>query len=118
MYDQTIAAIASSYIKEGKEEKAVEVLTDSVKNGQAGPETYFILGTVQLTKGSLPEAEAALLESIKQNPVFHQAHYQLALVYISLQNAEAAKEHASKAVQLNPDEKVFLELLDKIDEFS
>ncbi|PLS15240.1 rhomboid family intramembrane serine protease [Bacillus sp. M6-12] len=114
--DQAIAAIASSYIKEGKEDKALEVLNESVENGQAGPETYFILGTVQLTKGNLPEAEAFLSKAVEQNPEFHQAHYQLAIVYINLQNASAAKEHASKAVQLQPDEKIYIELLDKMNE--
>ncbi|MDQ7860788.1 tetratricopeptide repeat protein [Peribacillus frigoritolerans] len=48
-------------------------------------------------------------KAIESNPDLHEAHYNLALVYMNLESFDQAKEQADKAIELAPDNKSYTE---------
>ncbi|HEY4554768.1 MAG TPA: tetratricopeptide repeat protein, partial [Bacillaceae bacterium] len=57
-------------------------------------------------------AREHLETAIKLNPDFHEAHYNLALLYYNEGNRQQAVEHAERAYSLSGDKK-YKEFLDK-----
>jgi hypothetical protein len=51
------------------------------------PENYFLLSLVQLCRGRLAEAEAALQRTIELSPNFNFGHYELGLVELARKGA-------------------------------
>ena len=89
--DETMAMLAQNYLKENETDKASELLKDYTTNHTDAPLSHFILGNITYEKGNIAEAKKQYELAIEQNPQLHEAYYNLALVYIELNNAEEAK---------------------------
>ncbi|MDQ0254415.1 rhomboid protease GluP [Evansella vedderi] len=66
-------------------------------------ETYFLLAYIQATMDNLDEAEEHLLYTIERNPEFHEAHYNLSLVYMEQRRYEEAYDQLQEALAIEPD---------------
>ena len=76
----------------GRWDDALKGINTWLAEDPLNPENYFFLGLVQLCRGRLPEAEAALRRTIQLSPTFTFAHYNLALVLLAHSKPEKAAE--------------------------
>lgn len=113
--DETMAMLAQDYLAEGKDDQARELLTDYSKNHFNAPISHFMLGNIAAEKGEEAEAKDHYEKAIDQNPDFHEAYYNLALVYISLENVVEAKPLVEKAIELDPANESYQTLLEEVE---
>ena len=113
--DQTMAMLAQDYLAEGKDDQARALLTDYSKNHFNAPISHFMLGNIAAEEGDQAEAKDHYEKAIDQNPDFHEAYYNLALVYISLENVNEAKPLVEKAIELDPANESYQTLLAEVE---
>ncbi len=104
---------AQKYIEDEEYEKAYDLLVEFTQEEEASEKIYFLLSYSEIKLNHLDEAEKTLLKVLELDPKFHEAHYNLALVYLELQDYEKAKIHAEKAVEINPNNKSYVDLLNQ-----
>lgn len=56
-----------------------------------------------------------LLHVVKEEASFHEAHYNLALIYLEEDNTEKARHHAQKAAGLKSEHEEYQKLLNQIE---
>lgn len=108
------AQVAHDYIAQGEEDKAYEFLKEYTETYKEAPFSLFILGNLEYEKKNFELAEKSYLESIEHDSAFHQAHYNLALLYREEGRLEDAGKHAKKAAELEPGEETYQNLLQQI----
>ncbi|MBN1790869.1 MAG: tetratricopeptide repeat protein [Bacteroidales bacterium] len=90
-----------------------KVLSRHILSGVNSNEYYYALG--EATKlylfGNFPQAVNLYNECIKINPSSSASHYQLAKIYMQAGELKLAREHARKAVNLDPDNPWYLQEL-------
>lgn len=106
--------LADMYVKNDQYDKAYTLLTDAKTRGAKSSELLFQLSYVEIKKGMTNQAELHLLEAIKLNPDFHEAYYNLALIYISDEQLEKAKEYAEEALKIEPERSQYKKLVQEI----
>lgn len=111
--DAGVWEMAQGYIENEEYEKAFELLSDYTQKEEVSAEIYFLLSYSEIKLNHLDEAEKSLLKVLELEPNFHEAHYNLALVYIEKNDYENAKLHAEKAVEINPNNKDYVDLLNQ-----
>ena len=107
-----INGLAQEQIQKGEIGKAHEMLTAYVEEGKGDAVTYFQLSFTEIQLKKYTDAREHLETAIKLNPDFHEAHYNLALLYYNEGNRQQAVEHAERAYSLSGDKK-YKEFLDK-----
>lgn len=112
--DQTMAILAQDYLTQNETDKASEMLNDFTKKNTDAPLSHFILGSIFYDKGDNVEAKNHYEKAIKQNPQFHEAYYNLALVDIKLHEEAEAKKLVQKAVTLDPSNASYKKLLKEL----
>ncbi|MDQ0269441.1 rhomboid family protein [Cytobacillus purgationiresistens] len=114
MNEQTAVMMAQEYVQSEQYDKTIAILSDYADNEEGTPETYFLLSFAEIKKGKMEEAKEHLHLVIEKNDTFHEAHYNLALLYLDDYNLLEAKKHASRAAEIDPDRKEYQELLDQV----
>lgn len=104
---------AQGYIEDEEYEKAYDLLSEFTQEEEASEEIYFLLSYSEIKLNHIDEAEKSLLKVLELEPNFHEAHYNLALVYIEQKDYTNAKIHAEKAVEINPTNKDYVDLLNQ-----
>ena len=66
---------------------------------------------------NLEDAKTHLLAAIEKKPQFHDAHFNLAIVFYAQENYTMAKEYAEKAVAIEPDNAKYQALLEELIDF-
>lgn len=113
--EQTAMVMAQEHINAEEYEKARSMLADFVNEGNASPEAYFLLSYAEIKAGQLEEAKVHLLHVVKEEASFHEAHYNLALIYLEEDNTEKTRHHAQKAAGLKPEQEEYQKLLNQIE---
>ncbi|WP_374703421.1 rhomboid family intramembrane serine protease [Bacillus sp. Marseille-P3661] len=99
------AQIAQQLINEGDFEKANDLLSNLVsEQEEVLPEVYFLLSFTEIKLGDLLAAAEHLELVIQGKKDFHEAYYNLALVYAELNEVDKARVAIEKAIVLNPDD--------------
>jgi rhomboid protease GluP len=113
--ESTNLLLAENYIKNRQYDKAYRTLKN-VKEKAEHPsaQVYFLLSFSEIKQGMLSEAKADLQQAIKLEPKFHEAYYNLALIYIEENDYTQGKINAEKALRLKPEEKRYSELVNEI----
>jgi TolB-like protein/DNA-binding winged helix-turn-helix (wHTH) protein len=75
---------------------ALKIVNKSVADDPLDPQNYLWLGTVELRRGRLPEAEAAMRRSLELSPAYIFSHYILARVLLERREPEAALAESLK----------------------
>lgn len=114
--EQSAVIMAQKYIQSEEFEKTIEVLADYADNSQGLPETYFLLSFAEIQLERMEEAKEHLHIAIDKNNRFHEAYYNLALVYFDETNLSEAKKYAAQAAELEPDVDDYQNLLEQIEQ--
>jgi TolB-like protein/Flp pilus assembly protein TadD len=80
----------------GRWDDALNGLNVTLAADPLNPQIHFFLGMLQLHRGRLPEAEAALHRTIELSPTYIFAHCNLALVHLARKEPEQALAEVSK----------------------
>lgn len=115
--EQSILIHAQDYIKSENYEGAYQLLKQYQSQENESPEILFLLSYTEVKRGHLENAKNYLLRVIDLREDFHEARYNLALIYLEQGLVEKAKEQAGKAVQASPDNSSYKELLDSISSY-
>lgn len=108
--------LAQDYIKKHDYNKAYSILKDVEKSTEnPSAEFYFLLSFSEIKKGMLEDARIHLLKVIELQPKFHEAYYNLALLFLDEHDFQQAKKYAKKAVELQPGKKTYSDLLNEIE---
>lgn len=110
-----MARLALEYIDNEEEDKAEDLLVKYVNENSDAPLSLFILGNLSFGAEDINQARDYYEKAIEQNPELHEAHYNLALVYVNLGLYDQAKEQAQKAIELAPEKKSYTKLLTEIE---
>lgn len=114
--DLSITPLVQEYLEENQNEKALEVLHSTIERGLISPNAYFLLGNLNIEAEKYEEAAQNYQEAIHQNPAFHQAYYNLSLVYTQLGDFEQAINSIKKAIELEPNDKAYQEMKKTIED--
>lgn len=107
--------LASNYTQNHQYKKAYELLKSAEKiSKQPSAQIYFELSYNEIKMGILPDAKTNLLKAVKYNPTFHEADYNLALIYLEENDYHNAKKYADRALKLKPNQKNYADLVDEI----
>ncbi|SDY54285.1 rhomboid protease GluP [Evansella caseinilytica] len=80
-------------------------------------EAYFYLAYIQAMTEDILDAKDNLIKAIERNPLFHEAHYNLALIYIDLEDEEKAFEHVQQALEIQPDTESYQQLKKELQQY-
>ncbi|WP_052728316.1 rhomboid family intramembrane serine protease [Domibacillus tundrae] len=112
---QSINIRAAEELDAGNEQEAERILSNFIKNdGKPSAETYFYLGFIEVGDGRLTQAEKHFKQAVALRNDFHEAHYNLALIYSEQGNRNEAAKSAAAAVKYAPDEQVYKDLAGKL----
>lgn len=114
---EVVNSLAEKQMEKGEMKEAHRLLNDYVKGGKGNEITYFNLSLLEIYQERYAEAKEHLQRAIKLNPKFHQAHFNLALLYEEAGDLELAKKHAQQAQALYEDGK-YKEYLKKLEKNS
>ncbi|WP_205685210.1 rhomboid family intramembrane serine protease, partial [Peribacillus acanthi] len=107
-----IASLVNEYIKDGEEKKARDLLVRLLLERPNAPHAYFLLGNLEAKDKKYLGAKKAYLEAIRQKKDFHEAYYNLSLVYLEEGNVEKAKEVLLLAIKYGKGEPMYQTLLE------
>lgn len=107
--------LAEEYTQNHQYQKTYHLLSSVEKNDvNPSSQIYFELSYSEIKLGMIPKAKIHLLKAIKLNPKFHEAYYNLALIYLEENDDQDAKKYALKASKLMPGQKKYADLVNEI----
>ncbi|RST73817.1 rhomboid family intramembrane serine protease [Siminovitchia acidinfaciens] len=109
-----VNAKAQKQIENGEIQAAYETLSSFVDEGKGDAVSFFQLAYAEIQLQKYDDARLHLEKSVELEPKFHEAHFNLAIIYYEQGNIEKAKEHASKAEKL-ADQQKYRDFLKKIE---
>lgn len=112
--EQSVIILAQQHIKAEEYDKADELLSSYSEKESPSARTLFLLSFVEIKQNQLEDAKEHLHQVIKMEPGFHEASYNLALIYFEEQNYSEAEKYAKNAVELKPDQQDYQDTLDDI----
>ncbi|WP_066312217.1 rhomboid family intramembrane serine protease [Bacillus sp. FJAT-29814] len=116
--ESSTIVLAQDYIQQNNYDAAYDTLKHYEQQGsEISERTYFLLSYVEIKKGLLSDAKPHLLKAIELNPDFHEAYYNLALIYLEENDLQKAKENAERAVELMPGESKYSNLVQEINQY-
>ncbi|WP_199738063.1 rhomboid family protein [Falsibacillus albus] len=98
-------SLAQQYIKDKQYGKAEKLLNSYIDQHEGNAVTYFFLSYVELQHGQNENAKQHLMKAIRLNPRFHEAHYNLALIYYDEGNFQKAETEVQEALKYKDDKK-------------
>lgn len=101
----SVNARAQNQIENAEFEAAYETLNNLVSEGKGDAVSYFQLAYAEIQLQKYDDARGHLETAIELQPEFHEAHFNLALIYYEQGNIEKAKEHASIAEEISGQKK-------------
>jgi len=94
---------AETLLQNGEYDKAHDILLPLEEQKEEYPEVLFYLSFIDIKKGRLEDAESLLVDVTSLQPDFHEAHYNLALVYLELKKTEKALVSIERAIEIEED---------------
>ncbi|RWR15119.1 rhomboid family protein [Siminovitchia fortis] len=109
-----VNARAQDQIESGEYEAAYDTLSKFISEGKGDAVSYFQLAYAEIQLQKYDDARKHLEKAVELEPGFHEAHFNLALIYFEQGDTKKAKEHASKAEKISDQEK-YRDFLKKIE---
>lgn len=109
--ESSVLMMSQEYIQNEEYEKAYELLIQTQQEKELSSQYYFLLSYSEIKLNKIKDAKNTLLKAVELDPSLHEAHYNLALVYMDLQESDQAYEHAKKAAEIAPNNQAYNDLL-------
>lgn len=109
--ETSITIMAQQYMEDKDYKGAYNYLNELDMTDVHSSQYYFLLSFVEIKLAKYDEAKESLLQAIELEPNFHEAHFNLALVYLEEQNWVRAKNHVAMAAEIKPEEEQYIDLL-------
>ncbi len=103
--------LARVYEEKADYKTEIKVLEEALLDAQCGFEIYFLLGLAYKNNIEYEKAERAYLKAVELNPKSEKACYNLASLYLFLNNPNKAIEYFKKCHEITPDDKEVLYFL-------
>lgn len=114
--EQTAIVMAQEYMKAEEYDKVRNVLQEFTNDDLASAEVYFLLSYAEIKTNDIPKAKEHLHLAVEKRSDFHEAYYNLALIYVQERNFSEAQKFASIAVELMPSQQDYQKLLKQIND--
>ncbi len=112
--DPQVALVkAQQLMEEENFQDAYSILYPIASNEDAPAEVYFYLSYVEIKMGELESAQKHLIKVTEMEPNFHEAHFNLAILYIELNELELALESVERAINIKQEDS-YVKLRDEI----
>ncbi len=95
-------AVAQSYMKDGKDEEALKVLTDARASVPRDFALEYVFGLVSFQLGQQKQAMEALKSAEALQPAVVEPHYQLGLLHMKMQDWKDAQAEFEQVLKLDP----------------
>jgi tetratricopeptide (TPR) repeat protein len=95
-------ALAQTYMKEGKDDEALKILTDGRAAVPRDFALEYVFGLVSFQMGHQEQAMEALKSAEELGPTVVEPHYQLGLLYMQMQQWKGAQEEFEQVLKLDP----------------
>lgn len=112
--EHSALVLAQEYMKTEDYDKVGNVLENFANDDSASAEVYFLLSYAEIKTNKMEKAKEHLHLAIEKRKDFHEAYYNLALIYVQEENLREAQKYARKAVELIPNQKDYQKLLQQI----
>ncbi|WP_342773904.1 rhomboid family intramembrane serine protease [Mesobacillus subterraneus] len=112
--ERSVLVLAQQHIKAEEFNQAYDVLAGYSEGADPSAETLFLLSYTEIKLGRLGDAKKHLHSVIEKEPGFHEAYYNLALIYFEEKNFSEAIVYAEKAVELEPGQDSYQKTLEQI----
>ncbi|WP_078379711.1 rhomboid family protein [Sutcliffiella halmapala] len=96
----TVLTQAETLIQDEEYTEAYDLLLSMENQQEKYPEVLFYLSFIDIKQGRLEEAEQRLVKVTSIKPDFHEAHYNLALVYLEMDEVEKAAASINRAIEI------------------
>lgn len=111
-----VGQLSQQLIEDGDYEKANRLLSQVVQaNDEVPPEILFLLSYTEIKLGQNEKAIPLLETVVEEKSDFHEAYYNLALLYLDRGDYEKAKDSIRKALGIKPYEPDYKSLLSEIE---
>lgn len=115
--EQSLMIAASEYIEAGKYEEVIRLLEQPAQSVDASANVQFQLAYAQIQTGDIAEAKENFESVIEKDDQFHEAYYNLAIIYLNENNVTEAKELVSRAAELDSGEELYSDMLEQINQY-
>ena len=112
--EQSTIVLVQEYINHEEFAQAYELLNEFSKQHENTANSLFLQSYVEIKLEKLDEAKAHLHQVIEKKSDFHEAFYNLSLIYLDEADYMAAKEYARKALESQPSNEDYKKLLNQI----
>ena len=112
--EQSALVLAQEYITNEEFVQAYDLLNEFSKQNDTSGNALFLQSYVEIKLNKLEEAKTHLHQLIEKKSDFHEAFYNLSLIYLDEGDYVAAKEYAKKALENQPSNKDYQVLLNQI----
>ena len=112
--EQSALIVAGEYVENEEYDKANAMLSEFLRHNEGTAHSLFLLSFTEIKIGKMKEAKAHLHQVIEMKPDFHEAFYNLALVYLNEGNYVQAKEYAREAEEKQPSNDDYKKLVTEI----
>ncbi|MCQ6273701.1 rhomboid family intramembrane serine protease [Bacillus sp. V3B] len=112
--EQSALILAQEYVENEDYDKANVMLNEFLSSHEGTVNSLFLLSFTEIKTGKKEEAKAHLHEVIEMESNFHEAFYNLALIYLSEGNYVQAKGYAMEASEKQPSNADYQKLVREI----
>lgn len=113
-HPEVMNAIVQDGIQKGDIEDTYEMVQSYVRDGKGNYVTLFQLAYLEIQLQKYEDAKQHLLAALEEKPDFHEAHYNIAIIYYIEGNVELAYQHVEQAISYSqePEYEEFLQQLE------
>ena len=97
--------LAGIFIKQEKWDKAVNLIKEAFITDSGSFTLWFDLGLAYKNLLDFEQSEKAYLKALKLNPNSEKANFNLAALYLLLNNPQGAIKYYTRALKINPDDR-------------
>ncbi|WP_017755780.1 rhomboid family intramembrane serine protease [Calidifontibacillus oryziterrae] len=116
-----VGQMAGQLIEEGNDEQAYQLLSNLIqeqKQDDLPIEIIFLLSYTEIKLGFFEKAIHHLEYVVEKKPDFHEAYYNLSLVYFDQQNYDKASEAIEAALKIEPNDHQYQLLMKQIEQIN
>ncbi len=113
---QTVNTAAQYSIQDKKYDEAIKILNQFLNQGGSSAHSYFLLSYAEIKLDKEEEALIHLKKAVEIDGDFHEAHYNLALLYLDQKDYQHARTEAEMAQKILPGNKKYSDLVQQLNE--